>query len=209
MTDRYFYIKTYNKKIYYTYTDNNTSGYVRVNKSTISSDLLNDIKEKDDKIDIILLTRKLNSLKLKEAKLLDDLNVVKQQIISQQEKIKKNGGDYEEELNRQKKYYNDKGTNYKKFNDYFNSNYSYYYNHDKSNNTSQQPKFISDIDKAINTLYKNNIYTKDESKLNISDLKNHKYRAIWRRWLVKNHPDRGGSNSICQDVIWAGKYMGW
>ena len=31
----------------------------------------------------------------------------------------------------------------------------------------------------------------------------------WKKWLVKNHTDKGGNNDICQQVIAAGRAKGW
>jgi len=31
----------------------------------------------------------------------------------------------------------------------------------------------------------------------------------WKEWLLKNHPDKGGSLSKCQEVIYAGRARGW
>jgi len=38
---------------------------------------------------------------------------------------------------------------------------------------------------------------------------NIKTKKEWRKWLLNNHPDKGGNTQDCQDVIRAGKAMGW
>lgn len=34
-------------------------------------------------------------------------------------------------------------------------------------------------------------------------------RKTWKKWLIANHPDRGGDVDLCQEVIKAGRSMGW
>jgi hypothetical protein len=40
-------------------------------------------------------------------------------------------------------------------------------------------------------------------QLNINNKKD------WKKWLLKNHPDKGGDNDLCGKVINTGKSRGW
>lgn len=34
-------------------------------------------------------------------------------------------------------------------------------------------------------------------------------RSDWKKWLVKNHPDKGGNEELCKKIISAGRAEGW
>ena len=61
---------------------------------------------------------------------------------------------------------------------------------------------------ALEILLRYGIISKKDLDFEVEELKKTR-RDNFRKWLLKNHPDKGGELSACQEVISAGKYMGW
>ena len=69
--------------------------------------------------------------------------------------------------------------------EFFNSSYNWY-----QKKTSPETKTSKETKKM---LHKYNIHSKSD----------------WKEWLLNNHPDKGGNTEDCQNVIYAGRILGY
>ncbi len=178
------------------------------------AEMKKEIKEYEDKLYI------LPNLNLTADRYTKSKEILEQRIISRKLRIK----DLEEYNARDsEKRYQEETGKYGGFEGYFKANYSGFqyakFNKFKSNTDSNKSNDTSTNSNSSNSNSNSNTKDKDEYKPSptyrgtdfsaliqegiIVDAKTPKEEAKqkYRRWLVKNHPDKGGNTELCAKII--------
>lgn len=206
----YFYkISANGSKNYY---HREANGHKRIAKAKIPFSFLDRIKPYNDKTDPDWLRQKQTSIKRLEKSKLDkerylklyfdgklseknfsrSVDVLDNRIESCQRHIK-----YCNEMNNQwsEQRYKEETGQYGGFKNYFKAKYSQYDHRSKSQESGKgNGKGKGKGKGKYKTLKEESIILSDNDSYN-------DVRKRYRRWLVKNHPDKGGSDERCRDVI--------
>lgn len=188
----YFYrISSNNSKLFYKRTP---EGYKRIAKSKIPSTIVDKIKQYDERLDdnpmkyyheskkqIEELQRRLDNLHLFN---LDQHRFDKcKQNLEDRIKSEENTMKYylEKNAKQSEKRYKEETRKYGGFHNYFKEKYSNY-------------KINTNVDKKYTNLIKEKIIENMNTPKDDAKKKYH-------RWLVHNHPDKGGDTELCANII--------
>ena len=185
----YYYVRNKNgAKIYYSKITNQ-----RIAKDRIKKSIIDQIQEKDPGFDVASLVnlkniylKEITVLQRKVAEIDQKLNGYDEQKIKDFQKQKEKE---EEEIKKRKvEYEKERKETLRKLFQQFDQT---------KGDTFRTPK------KEKATSFGEKSPTPNLEKFGIQTKKD------WKDWLLKNHPDKGGDSTLCQEVIAEGRSKGW
>lgn len=191
--DYYFVYNTKGSKLYYSKLTGK-----QIPKKNINKNIIEKIQEKEKDLDVLQLVDQKNKY-LNDIKVLQDKIIVLQGKISVidkkiqdvgEEKIKEcqiKQKQEEQEIKRRKEQYKrDQDEKFRKLFEFLEKNRS----EPKKETPKPEP---SKKEPILTHLQKYRITSREE----------------WRKWLLLNHPDKGGDVNLCQEIVREGRANGW